>query len=104
MNKPISRTVPALLAEIVARDPSHLAIVAGKQRWSYGEFATEVNRAARALHGAGIGAGDRVGILMGNRIEWLVLDFAAMSLGAIAVGLNTWRPPTNSPISYSTPR
>ena len=90
MNKPISRTVPALLAEIVARDPSHLAIVAGKQRWSYGEFATEVNRAARALHGAGIGAGDRVGILMGNRIEWLVLDFAAMSLGAIAVGLNTW--------------
>lgn len=90
MNKPISRTVPALLAEIVARDPSHLAIVAGQQRWSYAEFAAEVNRAARALHAAGIVAGDRVGILMGNRVEWLVLDFAAMSLGAITVGLNTW--------------
>ena len=90
MNKPISRTVPALLAEMVARNPSHLAIVAGQQRWSYAEFAIEVNRAARALHAAGIEAGDRVGILMGNRIEWLVLDFAVMSLGAITVGLNTW--------------
>ena len=90
MNKPISRTVPALLAEMVARDPAHLAIVAGQQRLSYAQFAAEVSRAARALHAAGICAGDRVGILMGNRVEWLVLDFAAMSLGAITVGLNTW--------------
>ena len=90
MNKPLSRTVPALLAEMVARDATHLAIVAGARRVSYAEFAVQVNRVARALHASGIVAGDRVGILMGNRLEWLVLDFAVMSLGAIAVGLNTW--------------
>ena len=90
MNKPTSLTVPALLAEMVARDPVHLAIVAAGQRLSYAEFAAEVNRAARALHANGIRAGDRVGILMGNRVEWLILDFAVMSLGAITVGLNTW--------------
>lgn len=90
MNKPDSRTIPSLLAEMVARDPAHLAIVAAGQRLSYAEFAVEVERAARALYAAGIGAGDRVGILMGNRSEWLILDFAVMTLGAITVGLNTW--------------
>jgi len=90
MNKPLSRTVPALLAEMVTRDPAHLAIAASGQRLSYAEFAAEVTTAARALHAAGIGAGDRVGVLMGNRSEWLILDFAVMSLGAITVGLNTW--------------
>ena len=90
MNKPDSRTIPSLLAEMVARDPAHLAIVAAGQRLSYAEFAVEVERAARALYAAGIRAGDRVGILMGNRSEWLILDFAVMTLGAITVGLNTW--------------
>ncbi|MBK8960151.1 MAG: AMP-binding protein [Proteobacteria bacterium] len=90
MNKPRSRTVPALLAEMVARDAAHLAIVDGEQRLSYAQFAAEVLRAARALHAVGVRAGDRVGILMGNRAEWLILDFATMSLGAITVGLNTW--------------
>ena len=90
MNKPDSRTIPSLLAEMVARDPAHLAIVAAGQRLSYAEFAVEVERAARALYAAGIGAGDRVGILMGNRSDWLILDFAVMTLGAITVGLNTW--------------
>ncbi len=90
MNKPISRTVPALLAEMVARDPARLAIVAAGQRLSYAAFAVEVQRAACALHAAGVSAGSRVGILMGNRAEWLILDFAVMSLGAITVGLNTW--------------
>ncbi len=90
MNKPDSRTVPALLAEMVARDAARLAIVDGEQRLSYAQFADEVQRAAQALVAAGIVAGDRVGILMGNRVEWLILDFAAMSLGAITVGLNTW--------------
>ena len=90
MHKPDARTVPALLAAMVARDPSQLLLVDGAKRWSYGAFALEAERVARALAACGIVKGDRVGILMGNRAEWLVLDFAVMHLGAIAVGLNTW--------------
>ena len=90
MLKPQSRTVPALLAEMVARDPAQTAIVGGGVRLSYTEFTDAVRTAARALTALGIGAGDRVGLLLGNRPEWLIVDFAAMTLGAIAVGLNTW--------------
>lgn len=91
--KPDARTIPALLAEMVARAPDHPLLVGGDLRLSYGEFAAAVSLAARALHAHGVVAGDRVGILMGNRPEWLVIDFAVMSLGAIAVGLNTWATP-----------
>ena len=92
-SKPLSRTIPALLAEMVARAPDHPLLVGDDVRLSYAEFAAAVSIAARALHAHGVGAGDRVGILMGNRPEWLVIDFAVMSLGAIAVGLNTWATP-----------
>ena len=90
MNKPASRTAPDLLDEITRRDPQHEAIVDGSRRWSYQIFSDAVKRCARALLAHGIRHGDRVGILAGNRAEWLIADFAIMSLGAISVGLNTW--------------
>lgn len=93
MKKPSSRTVPALLAEMVARAPDHPLVIGGDIRLSRAEFAAQVHDAARALLANGVRAGDRVGLLMGNRPEWLILDFAVMSLGAIAVGLNTWSTP-----------
>ena len=93
MKKPTARTVPALLAEMVARAPGAPFLVGENARLSYAEFADAVTLAARALSALGIGVRDRVGILMGNRPEWLIIDFAVMSLGAIAVGLNTWATP-----------
>ncbi len=90
MNKPSSRTVPTLLREIAHRAPAHLAIIDGERHWTYHALLTDVEQCARALHGSGIRHGDRVGILAGNQAEWLLLDFAIMSLGAITVGLNTW--------------
>ena len=90
MVKPISRTVPALLAEMIARAPDAPFISGGGQRLSYAAFGAVVEEAARALQACGVRPGDRVGLLMGNRPEWLIVDFAVMQLGAIAVGLNTW--------------
>ena len=90
MNKPVSRTTPALLAEITARNPEHEALVDRERRWSYAALRAEVARFARALLASGVGHGDRVGILAGNRAEWLFAHVATMSLGAITVGLNTW--------------
>ena len=90
MNKPHSRTVPTLLVEITSRGPEKLILTDGPRSWSYSAFTREVERAARALLASGIAHGDRIGLLAGNRAEWLIVDFAAMSIGAIAVGLNTW--------------
>ncbi|MEQ8234937.1 MAG: AMP-binding protein [Gammaproteobacteria bacterium] len=90
MNKPAARTVPALLAELAAGCGRHEALVDGARRWTWAMLAAEVETVACALAAAGIRAGDRVGILAGNRAEWLFTHFATMSLGAISVGLNTW--------------
>lgn len=90
MNKPASRTTPALLAEITARNPKHDALIDGERRWSYAALSADVARLAQALFANGVRHGDRVGLLAGNRAEWILGHFAAMSLGAITVGLNTW--------------
>lgn len=42
------------------------------------------------LHARGIGKGDRVVIAMRNYPEWMLVFWACMSLGAIAVGFNAW--------------
>ena len=90
MRRPASRTAPALLAELAARQGDREALVDGPRRWSWNSLADAVGECARALAASGIGAGDRVGILAGNRAEWIIGHVAVMSLGAISVGLNTW--------------
>jgi len=90
MRRPASRTAPALLAELAARQGDREALVDGPRRWSWNSLADGVGECARALAASGIGAGDRVGILAGNRAEWIIGHVAVMSLGAISVGLNTW--------------
>ncbi len=41
----------------------------------------------------GIGRGDRVGILINNRVEWLEACFGAAALGVTAVPFSTWSKP-----------
>ena len=87
---PSSRTIPALIAEMALRFPEREALIGGHQRLSYAELAIAVDAMAASLLRHGIGKGDKVAILMGNRIEWIVADFAICSIGAIMVGVNTW--------------
>ncbi len=87
---PRSRTAPALLAELADRHPDTEFVVGGARRLRYPGFRTEVRRFARGLHALGVRRGDKVAILMGNRPEWLVADFAILALGAVMVSLNTW--------------
>ncbi|WP_258081179.1 AMP-binding protein [Nocardia nova] len=57
-------------------------------RWSYREFAAEVDAVALGLLEAGIGKGDRVGIWSPNRAEWTLVQFATAKIGAILVNIN----------------
>ena len=87
---PRSRTVPALLAELADSHPETEFVVGGGRRLRYPEFRAEARRFARGLHALGVRRGDKVAILMGNRPEWLIADFAVLALGAVMVSLNTW--------------
>ncbi len=77
-----------LLADAARRNPEGEALVLGRERITYRAFETLVRRCAAGLAAAGIGAGDRVGMLLGNGIAFPVVMFAALRLGAIAVPIS----------------
>jgi fatty-acyl-CoA synthase len=87
---PASRTIPDLIDELAQRYPEREALVGSGQRHTYRQLRTEVRRLARGLHALGVRRGDKVAILMGNRPEWLIADFAITLLGGVMVGVNTW--------------
>jgi O-succinylbenzoic acid--CoA ligase len=72
-----------------ARRPEAEALVAGDLRLSYRDLHTDIERVAAALHRAGLGAGERVGVVLGNRPEFVIATLAALRLGAVAVPIGT---------------
>src|SRR5262245_4878291 len=93
MDPPRSRTLPDLLDEIAARDPSREFIVGGGQRLSYADTRARARPLARGLRSLGVRRGDTVALLMSNRPEWLLVDFAVALLGATLVPISTWSRP-----------
>jgi len=85
-----ARTLPGLLDALADSAPDREFLVYRGERWTYGAFRDEAARIAAGLHAHGIRRGDNVGLLMGNCAEWLAVMFAALSLGARAVAINTW--------------
>jgi len=81
-------SVDAMLARTVAAHPDRLALVDGDTRLSYAAFDAELSRIAAGLSARGVGQGDRVALLMGNRAEFVVLIYACARLGAVAVPLS----------------
>ncbi|MEV7565757.1 AMP-binding protein [Streptomyces tanashiensis] len=54
---------------------------------SLAEFDAAALRVAARLHALGVRARDRVGVMAPNRIEWVLLDLAALKLGAVTAGI-----------------
>ncbi len=84
---------PRVLSDFVA-ERAHSrgdaeALVTATARWSYRAQAGAVRRAAKAMHALGVRRGDFVGILMGNDETWVSLFYAAATLGAVTVPINT---------------
>ncbi len=90
MSIPQSQTIPQLLREQAARFASREALVDASRRYTYAQLLAEVRRVAQGLLALGVGRGDPVAILMGNRAEWLLSFLAVQEIGAVSVGLNTW--------------
>ncbi|HEX5530831.1 MAG TPA: AMP-binding protein [Methylomirabilota bacterium] len=95
MLRPQSRTIPDLLDELAARQPEHELVVdaTGRVRLGYAETRARARRLARGLARLGVRRGDRVALLMTNRPEWLLIDFAVTLLGATLVPISTWSRP-----------
>jgi long-chain acyl-CoA synthetase len=81
------RILAALIAETVSRCGAGEAIVAGARRLSYGELDRLSGHVAGNLARHGIGAGDRVALLLCNCPEFVIYLIACLRLGAIAVPL-----------------
>ncbi|UJC77783.1 AMP-binding protein [Rhodococcus erythropolis] len=61
---------------------------ASGRRWTYREFAEQVNGLAAGLLSRGVGKGDRVGIWAPNGPEWTFTQYATAKIGAILVNIN----------------
>jgi acyl-CoA synthetase (AMP-forming)/AMP-acid ligase II len=82
------RGLHALLDEAVRTHPDGEALVCGDARLTYRALLDQSSRIAAGLAAHGVRPGDRVALLLGNRIEFVTTLFAAARIGAIAVPLS----------------
>jgi acyl-coenzyme A synthetase/AMP-(fatty) acid ligase len=73
-----------------AADPQRLALVelprgGGRREWTFGEVSDRSARLAGTLAARGVGRGDVVMTLIGNRPEWVFTMVACFRLGAVAL-------------------
>lgn len=77
-----------MLEDALRRNPDGVALVCGEERLSYRQLLEQSSRVAAGMAAHGVKAGDRVALLLGNRIEFVLALFAATRLGAITVPLS----------------
>jgi fatty-acyl-CoA synthase len=83
-----AHNVASWLPKRAALGGDRIALVDAERSLDYAALEARCARAAGVLREAGIGAGERVALLLGNRSATLELVFAAARLGAIAVPIN----------------
>jgi len=78
-----------MFARASTQSPDRDALVFETRKLSYAELDRSVGKLAGGLSSLGVTQGDRVGLLMSNRIEFVQSLLACIRLGAIAVPINT---------------
>jgi acyl-CoA synthetase (AMP-forming)/AMP-acid ligase II len=92
-------TLGGFLAEVVSRHGEREALVfrpggsATTTRWTYDGLGRAARQIGRALVAAGVGKGTRVGLLMGNRPEWIAAAYGVAMTGGVLVPVNTFYEP-----------
>lgn len=85
---PAQRTVPQMLRLQAEKHGDRALFICGGERWSYAQAHDIAARHAGVLRAAGVGPGDRVALLCGNRPELLALMLGCAWAGAVSVPLN----------------
>jgi long-chain acyl-CoA synthetase len=78
----------AMFEATLAANPDSLALIDVDERLTYGQLASPIEHLAASLAARGIGARDRVALLLGNGMPFVIALLACTRLGAIAVPLN----------------
>jgi crotonobetaine/carnitine-CoA ligase len=82
-------TVLEALAHRLAQDPDAPYLDFEGEQYTAQRMDEESTRLAHTFAGMGVGHGDRVATLLGNRPEQVVSFYAALKLGAVQVPINT---------------
>jgi long-chain acyl-CoA synthetase len=80
--------VARLLERSALHFPARTALVAGDRRWTYEALDAEVSALAGGLAGLGLKAGERIGLHLPNRAEFVLVYYAAHKLGLVPLSLN----------------
>lgn len=90
MTAPLSRDLGSLLREQAARFGSHPALIGMGETVGYSALAERAARIAGFFAARGVQPGERIGLLMNNRPEWVETFFGAAMAGAVIVAFSTW--------------
>jgi len=88
-----ARTLGDLVDALAAAQPEVDAVVCRGDRASYRTLRARADEFARALLAVGVHKGDRVALLLPNRLEWIIAALGAAKIGAITVGVSTFSSP-----------
>ena len=82
-------TFAQALAAAAAGQRDQEVMVVGETRLTYGRCPDDVRTTAANLKRLGLRRGDHFAICLGNSTEWATLLFAAATIGAVTVPVNT---------------
>ncbi|MBA2402398.1 MAG: acyl--CoA ligase [Bradyrhizobium sp.] len=82
-------SVWAMIAEAAERNPDGEALICGDRRMNWREVIEQSARIATGFQRLGLQRGDRIAVLLGNRIEFVLTMFAAAHAGLVTVLLST---------------
>ncbi|MET0483880.1 MAG: class I adenylate-forming enzyme family protein [Aestuariivirgaceae bacterium] len=83
------KSIWAMVEQAAARNGDGEALVCGDKRLSWREVLQQSRQIAAGLWEKGLRPGDRIALLLGNRIEFVLSVFAASRLGLVTVLLST---------------
>src|ERR1051325_3913171 len=87
----VEPTVIARFDTVVATQPRKVCIYWGSDRITYADLTAHIHRyGGRLQAGYGVGKGDRVGILLKNRPEFIFALYGALKSGATVVPINNF--------------
>ncbi len=78
-----------LLEQSADRTPAAVALVHGEIRATYAQIDAAANRLAACLRARGVAAGDRIGLLADNGLEYVVGFFGILKAGGCVVAMNS---------------
>src|SRR3954447_22701416 len=81
-------SIPAMVAEAVARNGDGEALVCGDRRMTWREVAQQSAQIAAGFQKLGLKRGDGVAVLLGNRIEFVLTMLGAAHAGLVTVLLS----------------